>query len=81
MVNHYEGHVISQNIEHNLRQDILHWSLHYIFIWNIHLKYFASTQNHLLETFATFPIHGNHLNPNIEDMMIIYFYHNLPYIC
>ena len=40
-------------------------------------KYLLSTQNYLLEAFATLPNHINYLHPNIEDMMILYFYHNL----
>ena len=30
----------------------------------------------LLEKFATLPNHINYLHHNIEDMEIIYFYHN-----
>ena len=39
------------------------------------------TQKYLLEAFATFPSHINYLHPNIEEMTILYFYHNLSCIC
>ena len=38
---------------------------------------FGSTQNYLLETFATFSIHTNYLHPSTEYMTTLYFYHNL----
>ena len=44
-------------------------------------KYLRFTQNYLLEAFATLLNHINYLQPNIEDMMILYFYHNLPCSC
>ena len=42
-------------------------------IWEVRL----SIQNYLLEAFVTLPNRMNCLHPNIEDMTILYFYHNL----
>ena len=74
MVKHYEVHVIFQNIEYQLRENILH---------NLHLieKYLLSTENYLLETFATLPVHINYLHPSIKNTTILYFYRNLSCIC
>ena len=44
-------------------------------------KYLLSIQLYLRDALATLPNHINYLHPNIEDMMILYFYHNLSYIC
>ena len=41
------------------------------------LRYFFK----LLEAFATLPNHIDYLHPNIEDMAILYFCHNLSFIC
>ena len=40
----------------------------------IHLKLFTGA-------FPTLPSHINDLHRNIEDMTILYFYHNLSCIC
>ena len=42
------------------------------------MKSFLSTENYLWEACATLPIHINYLHPNIENMTISYFHHNLP---
>ena len=78
MVNPYEVHVIFQDIEHQLQKDILHHFLHHNVLWNFINR---STQSYLLEAFMKLPNHINYLHPNIEDMTILYFYHNLSCIC
>ena len=67
MINHNEVHVIFKNIEHQLRENILHHSLHYNFLESLYLieKYLSSTQNYLLEVFTTMPNHINYVYPNI----------------
>ena len=40
-------------------------------------EYLQSTQNYLLEHFATLPNHINYLHLRFEDTTILYFYHNL----
>ena len=67
MVNHNEVHVIFKDIEHQLRENILHHSLYYNFLQNIYLieKYLPSTQDYLLEAFTTMPNHINDLHANI----------------
>ena len=85
MVNHYEGHVIFQHVEHQLRENILHHFLHYNFFMkssiNSEVPSIRPTQNYLLEAFATLLNHINYLHPNIEDLTILYFYHNYSGIC
>ena len=79
MVNHYEGYVIFQDIEDQLRENILNHFLHCSFSWNLHYieKYLLSNQNYLLEAFKDLPNHVNYFYRNIEYMTILYFYHNL----
>ena len=47
----------------------------------IKLNYLLSTQNYLLEAFATLPNHINYLHTNIKYVTILYFYDNLSCIC
>ena len=68
MVNHYEVNVIFQDTEHQLQK-------------KFPSKYFLSTQNYLLEAFATLSNHTNYLHPNIEYRAIPYFYYHLPCTC
>ena len=55
-----------------------HAKAHTLIIYSILVVKFL---NYLLEAFATLPSHINYLHPNIEYIMILYFYHNLSCIC
>ena len=88
MVNNYEVHVIFQDIEHQLQESILHHFSQYRFFFfffeifiKLRINYLWCTQNFSLEFFATLSIHISHLHPHIEEMAILYFNHNLSYIC
>ena len=83
MVNCYEVLVQFQYNEQQLSENILYHFLHSSFLWNIYLieKYLFSTQNHWLEAFTTLPKHKNYLHLNIQDVVILYFYHNHSCIC
>ena len=45
------------------------------------MKHPLSTQNYLQKAFGTLPNRISCLHPNIEDMTILYSYHNLSRIC
>ena len=75
MVNHYEVHVIFQDIEHQLQGNILqNFRLIFVF-YEIFIK--------LRIIFDPLKIIYWKLlqHPNIEDMIILYLYHNLSCIC
>ena len=73
MVNHYVFHVIFQDNEHQL--------IYFFMKSSLNLEESLSTQNYILEAFATLPNHINYLHPNIEYITIHYFYHDLLSIC
>ena len=84
MVNHYEVHVIFQDIEHQLEKNILHHFPRYTFFYEIFIKLksiFDPLQVIYWKLFATLTNHINYLHPNIEDMTILYFYHDISCIC
>ena len=64
MVNHYEVPVIFQDIEHQLKVSLITFFV-IILYKTFTKKYLRTTQICLLEAFATFPNHINHLHPNI----------------
>ena len=79
MVNHCEGHVIFQDIKHQLQGNMLHQFLCYsVFIksslnWevsSIHSKLFTGS-------FCDIASHINYLHTNFKDMTILYCYLNL----
>ena len=47
----------------------------------VKLKSISYSFNILLEAFMTLSNHTNCLHPNILNMSILYFYHNISYIC
>ena len=69
MVKHCEGHVIFQDVEHELQENFLHKFLHYSFFYEIFIK--------LRSIFDPLKfIYWRLLHPNIVDMAIPYLSHN-----
>ena len=56
-------------------------SLWFFMKFSLNWEVSFTSQNYLLEAFATLPNHIDYLHPNIEDMAILYSYHNLSFIC
>ena len=72
MVNHYEVPVIFQDIEHQLKESLITFFV-IILYKTFTKKYLRTTYICLLEAFATFPNHINHLHPNIEDIFLLLY--------
>ena len=67
MINHCEGHVIFQDIEHLLQENTLHQFLDYKLSIKLSLSSEISSTHSktLLAAFATLPSYTNYLRPNI----------------
>ena len=72
MVNHCEGHVIFQDIEHQVQENVLHQFLHYIVFIKSSLNCQVSSIHSKLFTGCFGILHNdiNYLRPNIDDMVI-----------
>ena len=80
MVNHHEVHVIFEDIEHQLQENISFITFFIIVFYEIFIKLrsiFDPLKKKIWKAFVTLPKHINYLQPNIEDMTILYFYHNI----
>ena len=71
MANHYEVHLIFQDAEHQLQENILHHFLFIVFFLEILIELRSIFESYLLEAFATLPSHMNYLHRKIEDMTIL----------
>ena len=86
MVNHCDGHVIVWDIEYQIQESIVHCFIHNS-LYEIFIK-LRSILDPLAIIYSKFLRHcssincsSNYLDPNIENMTIIYFYQNLSCIC